>query len=623
MRVNTSSLVPNQVPEFVRADYPTFVAFVEAYYEYLDQQGVDLKSLRDLDQTIDEFIQYFKKELAVNLPKEIQVDEKFLLQHIKDQYLAKGSEGSYKLLFKLLYNKDVQLTYPGRQMLRASDGKWQQDISIFVNIVIGSPDIIDGKLVDVIKPNRTFKVLIDRRQYVEVEIDRVVQLSDKTFEFFIDRKFFGNIDVGDQIRYKDEFVGNIVSTTSNLQIIDRGTGFKAGQLFELKNGSGVRSIVKVTRVDGNGAILGAEFIKYGIGYQTDFALSLNATNDYYTSTNESLLSTVKILPGEVAVTEASRGFSEQGYVNLVDYVYDYIATPPAHLEYYWDGTYAGSVIREFATEAIAGVQVTTESNAVLKVTLGPLAKYPGYYSANDGFLSDAIFIQDSRYYQIFSYVLRIDERLASYKTAVKTMIHPAGTALFGEFEIVNNFDISVELECLVRILALSLSDSVNMDSGEFYYKDFGKVLSDAAIMLESYTFSMEKPLADSIDEPTDLATKLTSKALADTDVGTWSDSINAKDITKPLSDSISTPTESITAKDIGKALSDSSTASDSTVLLETAKYITDTETMSEADDGYVAKNPYSQGGYFSIHPIIYDNTVDSKFGSTVDTNAYT
>ena len=136
MRLNTSALIPNQVPEFVRADYPTFVAFVEAYYEYLDNQGVDLKSLRDLDQTIDSFIKYFKKDLAVNLPEGITTDEKFLLQHIKDQYLAKGSEGSYKLLFRLLYDKNVELTYPGRQMLRASDGKWNQDVSLFCRVEI-------------------------------------------------------------------------------------------------------------------------------------------------------------------------------------------------------------------------------------------------------------------------------------------------------------------------------------------------------------------------------------------------------------------------------------------------------------------------------------------------------
>ena len=614
MRVNTSALVPNQVPEFVRADYPTFVAFVEAYYEYLDQQGVDLKSLRDLDVTIDDFIKYFKKELAVNLPEGIQTDERFLLQHIKDQYLAKGSEGSYKLLFRLLYNKNVELTYPGRQMLRASDGRWQQDVSLFVRVEIGTPDLIDGKLVDVVKPNRTFKILIDRRQYVEIEIDRVVALSNNVFEFFIDRKFFGEIAVGDQIRYKDEFVGVIVSTTSDLKIIQRGTGFKAGQLFELKNGGGVRSIVKVVRVDADGAILAAEFIKYGIGYDTDFSLSVNATNDYYTSTNDSLLSTVTILPSSVIVTDATRGFAEQGYVNLVDYA----GTPS---DPYWDGTYAGSIIREFASEARSGVQVTTDQDAIFKITLGALAKYPGYYSANYGFLSDAIYIQDSRYYQVFSYVLRIDERLASYKTAVKTMIHPAGTALFGEFEIQNNFDISVALECLVKLLALGLESSATVEDGLPTF-DVAKVLSDSPIVTEEHVFSMLKALTDSINTPSDSTTILTGKSLSDT-LTTPVDTDITFNTSKSLSDSISTPTDSINAKDFGKALTDSSTPSDTISTIDTTKYLTDTETMSSADDGYVAKNPYSQGGYFSIHPIIYDNTVDATFGSTVNSNTYT
>ena len=32
-----SNLVRNQVPEFVREEYPTFVAFLQAYYEFLEQ----------------------------------------------------------------------------------------------------------------------------------------------------------------------------------------------------------------------------------------------------------------------------------------------------------------------------------------------------------------------------------------------------------------------------------------------------------------------------------------------------------------------------------------------------------------------------------------------------------
>jgi hypothetical protein len=605
MRINTSSLIPNQLPDFVRADYPTFIAFVEAYYEYLDNQGVDLKSLRDLDTTIDSFIQYFKRELAINLPAEITVDERFLLQHIKDQYLAKGSEGSFKLLFRLLYNKNVTLNYPGRQMLRASDGRWQQDVSIFVNVTLGDPADIDGKLVDVIKPNKTFKLLIDRRQYVEVEIARVVQLSANTFEFFIDRKYFGDIEVGDEIRYKQIFVGKIVSTTSKLEIIQAGQGFTPGQLFELKTGSGVRSIVKITRVGESGEILSAEFIKFGIGYATDFSLSVNATNDYYTSTNESLLTNTLITPGAISITEVTRGFGEQGYINTVTYAYDVISgvvSPP------WDGSYAGEVIREFTTQSSQGVVVSTLQDAILKVSLGSLAKYPGYYSTNDGFLDDAIYIQDSRFYQAFSYVLKLDERLDSYKTAVKTMVHPAGTALFGEFEIQNNFDISVELESLVKSLALRRTDSVtSVDSTVTFLTS--KALSEELVILQVLTQIIDKALTDSV-EPTDVWTHFTSKTLTTT-LDTPTDTDWTHLTGKALATSLSTPTDSSTLE-FTKAATDSSTITESLVQ-STTKYLEDTSIGTLTTEGYVALNPYSEGGYFAVTPIIYDNTIDSTF----------
>jgi len=606
MRINTSSLVPNQLPDFVRSDYPTFIAFVEAYYEYLDNQGVDLKSLRDLDTTIDSFVQYFKRELAINLPSEITVDERFLLQHIKDQYLAKGSEGSFKLLFRLLYNKNVTVNYPGRQMLRASDGRWQQDVSIFVNVTLGDPADIDGKLVDVIKPNKTFKLLIDRRQYVEVEIARVVQLSATTFEFFIDRKYFGEIEVGDEIRYKQIFVGKIVSTTSKLEIIQAGEGFTPGQLFELKTGSGVRSIVKVTRVGVNGEILSAEFIKFGIGYATDFSLSVNATNDYYTSTNEALLTSTLVTPGAISIADVTRGFGEQGYINTVTYAYDVIAgviSPP------WDGSYAGEIIREFTTQSSQGVVVSSLQDAILKVSLGSLAKYPGYYSTNDGFLDDAIFIQDSRFYQAFSYVLKLDERLDSYKTAVKTMVHPAGTALFGEFEIQNDFDISVELESLVKSLALQRTDSIT-SADSISTIATSKALSEESVILEVLTQIINKALTDSVEPTDENWTHLTTKALTST-LNTPTDTDWTHLTGKALATSLSTPTDSL-IQDLTKALTDSSPILDSLVQ-STTKYLEDNSVGTLTTEGYVAKNPYSEGAYFAVTPIIYDNTIDATF----------
>ena len=48
-RNKISTLVSRQIPEFVREDYPTFVAFVEAYYEWLQTQLVDLAEVKDIE----------------------------------------------------------------------------------------------------------------------------------------------------------------------------------------------------------------------------------------------------------------------------------------------------------------------------------------------------------------------------------------------------------------------------------------------------------------------------------------------------------------------------------------------------------------------------------------------
>jgi hypothetical protein len=620
MRISSPSLIPNQVPEFVRSDYPTFVSFVEAYYEYLDNNGVDISDLRDLDTTIDDFIQYFRRELAVNLPENITVDDKLLLENIKKHYLAKGSEASYKLLFRLLYNKPVELKYPGTQMLRASDGRWQQDVSIFVKVSTGTPDLIEGKLVDVVKPNATFKVLVDRRQYVEIEVDRIVQLSDNVYEIFIDRRFFGNIEIGDIIRYETIFAATVVSTTSKLGIAQTGTGFKAGQLFELKNGTGVRSILKITRVDSTGAIIAAEFIKFGVGYNTDFTVSINANQDYFSKTNALSLASTLINGQNITINEATPGNAEQGYINIVDYT---VNSGGSTWNGYWDGTYAGNTVREFSTVASLNVVTTLgKEAAIIKVNLGPLANYPGYYTSNAGFLSDAIYIQDSRYYQAFSYVLKIDERLASYKSAVRTMVHPAGTALFGEYQISNSFDVSAALESVVRILSINTKDFVTMvDLGDTLGGlkfNIQKRLDDYPVIVDTPALITGKLFADeAISTPTDYATLLTTKNLSD-NIDPPTDAITTIGTGKSLTETLDLSVDT-TVITLGKSLTDSFNLADiqEILIFTTAKYLTDSTPYEPQEEGYLAMNPYSEGNYFAVTPIIYDNTIDATWTTNI------
>jgi hypothetical protein len=473
-----STLVASQLPEFVRSDYQTFVTFLEAYYEYLETTQQDLNELRDLDKTLDSFVRYFKDELASKLPYSA-VDQRFLMQHIKDQYGAKGSDSSFKLLFRVLFGKEVTIDRPSSQMLRASDGKWNQDVSIFCKILTGNPNDPIGKLVDVVTPTKIIRVLVDRRQYVELEVDRVVKISDGVYEYFIDRRFFGNISVGDRIRYRNDadgvyFTAEILQTTSTIEVQKPGSGFKVGDLYNIRNFDGYGSIMKVVRTDSNGGILQAQFIKYGIGYSTDFTTTITAASgaDAGGTAGNTISRIDTTLNGNTTstfnITERMDGFSESGTINITDYWSTYA-----------DGSYVGAVVREFGISNKDSVVSTTEP-AIIKCTLGPLAKYPGYYVNNDGFLDDAIYIQDSRYYQAYSYVIKIDEALDSYKTAVKNLIHPAGMAIFGEYDIRNEFDISEQLESMIKILNIIAKDSV-VTANLTEIKDIGKYFDDQTL----------------------------------------------------------------------------------------------------------------------------------------------
>ena len=152
---------------------------------------------------------------------------------------------------------------------------------------------------------------------------------------------------------------------------------------------------------------------------------------------------------------------------------------------------------------------STDTNpAIIKCSLGALAKYPGYYINNDSFLNDAIYVQDSRYYQAYSYVIKIDEKLDAYKTIVKNLIHPSGMAVFGEYDIRNEFDLSESLECLLKYLVLTFHDNfvtnaevtakgVNKPINNHYLND-GITQDDNTISVPDTSFNLFSKLLNEI-----------------------------------------------------------------------------------------------------------------------------
>ena len=151
----TSLLIPQQLPEFVRdnGSYETFVAFLQAYYEWLETantangsiltantsgEGVtygskNLLNYMDVDKTLDGFVEYFIKDFLPYIPENALTDKRKLLKIAKDFYLAKGTAKSYQFLFRALYNSDAETFNTSDVILRASDGKWIISKSVRIN----------------------------------------------------------------------------------------------------------------------------------------------------------------------------------------------------------------------------------------------------------------------------------------------------------------------------------------------------------------------------------------------------------------------------------------------------------------------------------------------------------
>jgi hypothetical protein len=152
----SSIFVNEQLPDFVRAEYPAFVSFLEAYYRYLDTTSkpndllLNAAAWSDIDNTLAEFLPAYKKQYLAQFPKvtasTTQIDERRLIKQVQEFFRAKGSPEALKYLFRALYNEEIEIFYPSKYVLRASDGVWTEDITLRITVdeTINGVDHING-----------------------------------------------------------------------------------------------------------------------------------------------------------------------------------------------------------------------------------------------------------------------------------------------------------------------------------------------------------------------------------------------------------------------------------------------------------------------------------------------
>lgn len=463
-KLKTSVAVQRQIPEHIRENYPVFVEFVKLYYEFLDQsQRQELESIRDIDTTLDEFIDRFKSELAKNIPVDLAQDKRLLLKHIREFYLSRGSESSYKFLFRVLFGKEATLYYPSTQILRVSDGKWKQDVSIFVKYT--------GTTTDLSALNGQFAKIKTSRKTIQTFVENVLQYNQNIFEVFIQRDYANEIEVGSEVSCtvgSTTYTGVIVKCPSKISVYKSGKGFKVGDLYALKTNIGRGCVVKITKVNSEGAIQAVQVVRFGLDYQTKFYSYLSSKEiqafEYFHPVNlvqgtpENPATAPGYDPADDHYNEPHGGFVDWGFANKQTYMYydeeiSVATADRASDRFFADPSYVGDIEQQFYNNS--DKLIMDEDLAIIEIELGAVARYPGYYLKADGFISDEMYIHDGKYYQAFSYVIRVEEELRKYADIVKALVHPAGMKAYSEYSIFKHIDVNASIPSLSQILQFS------------------------------------------------------------------------------------------------------------------------------------------------------------------------
>ena len=367
-----STQLKSLMPDFVTSDHPTFSAFIQAYLEWMEQEGnpryatVKHLSNRDIDTTASSFIAHFNSEYLHGFPASFStvVNEKAAIKNIGDLYRSKGGEKAILLLFRLLYNETVTIIRPGEKIFGLSSGLWDDPSIIFVSRTHGISLAQDA----------VGKTIFQTSDGLDTgDVSSSAFITDGrlfTFKFMDVAEYKLNSVQGTFVPNKPVFYTSGATSyketpfpmVGNIGVTSGGTGYSIHDKIIVKDTVNKQNVAEaiVTNIDVKGAITSVKVSKrypnYIEGNTLDFDFITGATSD--------------VTPGGTGATLEVEG-------------------------------------------TVAGFKA-------------------GRYSSSKDLLGAADKVQDNNYYQRYSYSVRTSRGIEEYRESLKKIAHPTGYRVFAD-----------------------------------------------------------------------------------------------------------------------------------------------------------------------------------------------
>ena len=234
-----SELIESQFPAIYRDEGEAFVAFVKAYYEWLEEQGNalfysrKLLEYRDIDSTIDSFLGHFKYKYLNSIQFDTAADTASLVKHSLDLYRSKGTERSIDLFFKSVFGVPAEVYFPARDIFRTSSGVWIEPKYLEIEAFDESMDFVGLQIEGVDSGAKAF---------VEKYVKKVSTAGHVSHVFFIS-SIIGFFSTGEKIKssVSGKIGPTVIGSMNYLTVTSGGSDYSVGDIVTVQSDSSGRN----------------------------------------------------------------------------------------------------------------------------------------------------------------------------------------------------------------------------------------------------------------------------------------------------------------------------------------------------------------------------------------------
>jgi len=298
LTVSIETRVPFNLYETVTGQTSGATAKISSVVDNVVRRSGKLLDYRNIETSIDTYVDYLREELYPSIPITYYGNKRLIASKFREFFQSKSNEQSYRFLFKLLYDENIDFYYPGEDILRISDGNFEKtqvirtiavsadnrDIFLFLNKTIrGQTSNVLANVVDI------KKFFIGSLEVAEMTL----KLVSGTFAAGED---IADID-------DEDLSTTIYGIISSVTIVDGGSGYEDGDIITI-TGNGSEAQARVSSIK-ESPITALTVNTVGHGYQ----LNTNATIDNSGTGGSGFLVQVTALANTYSVTSGANTYT--------------------------------------------------------------------------------------------------------------------------------------------------------------------------------------------------------------------------------------------------------------------------------------------------------------------------